>query len=134
MPSLNYYSVQKAIYERLTGDSQLMSIVSGIFDNVPQDQQFPFITIGNTSSSEIANLGGDGTEQRININIWSREAGHKQVGDIMDIVYKLLHNSTLFISGKNIVAIRFISNAIQLEDDGWTYHGSMNLLVIVMDS
>lgn len=131
MPNLNYYNVQKAIYEKLTGNSQLMASVSGIFDHVPQETIFPFITIGDISSNSLPNLDKNGLEQKLNINIWSREAGKKQTSDIMEMIYGLLNNGTIIVSGQILVLMEFISNSIQLEDDGWTYRGIMHLRVVL---
>jgi|CXWL01.1.fsa_nt_gi hypothetical protein len=134
MPSLSYYNVQKAIYEKLTGNSQLMALINGVFDNVPQETAFPFVTIGDVFASESSSLGKNGVEQKLSINIWSREAGHKQASVIMDVIYGLLHNGVLTIAGQIIITVRTISSSIRLEDDGWTYHGIINIMVVMTDS
>ncbi len=134
MPSLSYYNIQKAIYEKLTGNSQLMALIGGVFDNVPQETAFPFVTIGDIFASESSSLGKNGVEQKLSINIWSREAGHKQTAEIMDVIYGLLHNGVLTIAGQIIIAVRITSSSIRLEDDGWTYHGTMNMIVVMTDS
>ena len=131
MPSLNYYNTQKAIYEKLTGNSQLMASVSGIFDRVPQETSFPFITIGDISSNNLPNLNKNGIEQKLNINIWSREAGKKQTSDIMELIYGLLNNGTITVTGQTLVLMEFVSNSVELGDDGWTYHGIMRLRVVL---
>ena len=131
MANLNYYNTQRAVYDKLAGSSPLMAVVSGIFDHVPQDTTFPFVTISDISSSDISNLNKNGIEQKIKINIWSREAGKKQATDIMELIYSLLNNTTISAAGQTFVTMGFISNSIQLEDDGWTYHGIMNLGVIL---
>lgn len=131
MPSPNYYNLQKAIYEKLLGNSQLVAVVGGIFDNPPQGEIFPFITLGDVSAGDVSSLESSIAEYRIGIDVWSREAGHKQTADIMDLVYATLHQSSITVSGKSFVSMRFVSSSIQLEDDGWTYHGSMGLSVIL---
>ncbi len=131
MASLGYYVLQKAIYEKLTGNSQLMAAVTGIFDNPTQGTAFPFITIGDVSSGDLSNLGKDVIEQQIYLHVWSREGGHKQASDIMEIIYGLLHNGTVTISGKTVVMMRFVTTKIQMESDGWTYHGIMHLKIIL---
>lgn len=134
MANLNYYNTQKAIYEKLTGSGPLISAVSGIFDHVPQDTAFPFVTISDISSSDISNLNKNGIEQKIKINIWSSEAGKKQATDIMELIYSLLNNTTISVVGHIFVTMGFISNSIELEDDGWTYHGIMNLRVVLYNN
>lgn len=131
MPSLSYYNLQKAIYEKLTGDSSLMAIVSGVFDYPPQSALFPFVTIGNIHSSDISNLASDVMAYSCDVSIYSREAGHKQTADIMEIIYGLLHNRNVSISGKTLVVVRCESSSIGLENDGLTYQGIMRLKVIL---
>jgi len=103
MVSLNYHDLQKAIYEKLTGNSSLMAIISGVFNYPPQSAVFPFIFIGNSNISELAALAGSVLEYQFNINMLAREAGHKQVAEIMEIVYGLLHNSTISVTGKTFI-------------------------------
>lgn len=131
MSNLNYYNVQKAIYEKLTASSSLMASVNGIFDQVPQDTAFPFIVIGNARATNLSNLAKGGIEHRITLNIFSREAGKKQVADIMGILEDLLHNNSITVDGQTCVAMEFISNSIQLENDGWTYQGIIELRIIL---
>lgn len=130
MPSLSYYALQKAIYEKLTGSSQLIAL-AGIFDHTPQGTAFPFVAIGDAAASDLSSLGSGRMEYRFNIHIWSREAGHKQASDIMEVIYGLLHNGSITVTGQMLVMMSFISSSIQLEDDGWTYHGTMRLRVVL---
>jgi hypothetical protein len=134
MPALNYYELQKAIYEKLSGNSQLMAIISGIFNYPPQDINYPFLTIGNVVVNDFPALGRGGTQQQLELHIWSREAGHKQAADIMNIVYGLLHNGSLEVTGQTVLMMRFTATSIKLEDDGYTHHGIMGLKVVLAES
>lgn len=133
MPSLNYYIIQKAIYDKLTASSSLMMSISGIFNHVPQHTIFPYITIGKLSAADISNLDKSGVEYQITINIWSREAGTKQTADIMEIIYALLHEGSLLMDGKSIVGMYIERTSIEIENDGLTYKGSIELRVVIMD-
>lgn len=134
MPNLNYYILQKAIYEKFLASSTLMAIISGVFDNVPQGTQYPFVTFNQVSTIDISNLENSCTEHKIDINIWSREGGKKQASDIMDIIYGLLHNGTITVFGHSLISMGFITNSIILEDDGRTYCGVMRLMIIMEEN
>ena len=134
MPNLNYYDIQKTIYDKLAGNSQLMAIISGIFDYPPQSAQFPFVMIDNPSSSNIPSLAELAKEYRFDINIFAREAGNKQVYDIIEIIYGLLHNGTVSVAGKTLIFIRCEGSSIELENDGWTYHGKLRLKIGLRDN
>lgn len=131
MSNLNYYNVQKAIYEKLVASSTLMAAVNGVFDYVPQDTAFPFVIISDARASNISNLAKNGIEHRVRINIFSREAGKKQAADIMGIIEGVLHNNSISVSGQTFVAMKFIDSSIELENDGWTYRGTMDLRIIL---
>lgn len=133
MANLNYYNLQKAIYEKLIGSSSLMAIVSGVFDYPPQEVNFPFVVIADASSGDMSAIGKNIIEQQIRINIWSRELGHKQTANIMELIYVLLHNGSVAVVGQILASMRFVSTSIQLEDDGRTYQGAMLLSIILSD-
>ncbi len=133
MASLSYYNLQKAIYEKLSGNSQLMSIVSGVFDYPVQSAVFPFVSIGNASIAEIINLAGIITEYNININIFARDSGKKKVADIIEIIYGLLHHGSIFVVEKMLIMMQVQSTVIQLENDGKTYKGIVSLKILLND-
>jgi hypothetical protein len=133
MPSLTYHILQKAIYDKLLANSSLMATVSGVYNHVPQHTIFPYIIIGKSSASNISNLYKSGADYEITINIWSQEAGSKQTSDIMEKIYALLHEGNLSISGKSVIAMRIENTSIEIENDGMTYKGTIDLRVIVMD-
>jgi hypothetical protein len=39
-------AVQRAIYRTLAEDDELQSLVSGVFDDVPEGTEFPYVVIG----------------------------------------------------------------------------------------
>jgi hypothetical protein len=132
MISLDCAALQKAIYEKLTGNSPLMAQVSGIFDQPPQGTLFPYVTIGDMIASEVSNLAVGGADYKFNIHIWSREAGHKQTADILKTIYELLHHGNISVAGQTLTVMQVISSSILLENDGITYHGEVRLQVILV--
>jgi len=131
MANLNYYALQQAIYSKLSASTALMALINGVFDGIVQAIDFPYITIGDASASDSASLGASGADYRLNIHIWSREAGHKQTADIIDVLYALLHNGSLSVSGKTLVAMQVVSSEIRLENDGITQHGLLRLQIVL---
>lgn len=134
MVGFSHFVLQQALYERLTSNAPLMAMVSGVFDRVPDDTSFPYITLGDMAISDASALGTVGTDQRVDLHVWSREGGRKQAAAIMDSVYGLLHNANFSVTGQALVNARFSSSTIQLENDGWTYHGKMQFRVILQAS
>ena len=131
MANLNYYALQQVVYSKLSASTALMALINGVFDGIVQAIDFPYITIGEISANDFSNAEVSGADYRLNIHVWSREAGHKQTADIIDILYALLHNGSLSVSGKILVAMRVISSQITLENDGLTQHGLLRLQIVL---
>lgn len=115
--------LQAAIYEALTADVSLMEKITGVFDSVPESTGFPYITIGEGTMSDLGAHTFDGAETNITIHTWARGRGRKQTKEIMADVYRILHDSTLDISGHILVLARFDFAETMLDPDGVTYHG-----------
>ncbi len=131
MPNFSHYPVHKAIYQKLTEDVTLAELIAGVFDRPPQGQEYPYITIGESATSDWSTLTTSGVEHRIDLHVWSREGGRKQTESIMERAHTLLHDGSLTIDGHSLVLMRFLSGGIILENDGWTYHGIMRFRALV---
>ncbi|MEZ5691486.1 MAG: DUF3168 domain-containing protein [Rickettsiales bacterium] len=129
--SIDYHIIQKAIYEKLSGNSQILSLVNGIFDVPPQDADFPFITIGGSQVNILDKLSGGNVEYIFEINVWSRKSGRKELVDIMDLIYDEFHNNIINISGKEILSARIVSHDINMENDGYTYNGALRIRILL---
>lgn len=114
---------QKRIYEILTGDSTLMAKVSGIFDNVPQNQAFPFVKIGFDEFTDRGSHTTEGWDAILVINVWAQGSGRKAVHEIQADIDRLLHRQDLTVSGWTEVSLRRDFSTVFVEDDDVTYHG-----------
>jgi hypothetical protein len=131
MSAFSHYPLQKSVYETLSGDSALMALVSGVFDRPPQGTEFPYITLGEASGNDWSAAGVNGMQYLLALQIWSREGGRKQAALIRERVYTLLHQADLSVEGQTLVLLRFVSSAIALLDDGYTYHGAMGFQALL---
>ena len=125
MTTFSHLPLQQAIYQALTSDSALMSMLTGVFDRPPQGTAFPYVTIGEITGSDWSTKTTSGMQQDITLRIWSREGGRAEAANIMTRLHTLLHQAPLNVTGQALVLIRFASSSIALENDGWTYQGVM---------
>jgi hypothetical protein len=65
-------AVQRAIYRTLAEDDELQSLVSGVFDDVPEGTEFPYVVIGEGTLLPDNYLTGFGREVRVTLHVWSR--------------------------------------------------------------
>jgi hypothetical protein len=134
MPTFSHYPLQQSIYQALTADSQLMSLVVGVFDRVPQGTAYPYVTIGESVGSDWSTKTTSGMEQNVSLHIWSRQGGRAEAANIMTRIHTLLHEVPLTVIGQTLVSIRFSGSGITLENDGWTYQGVMKFQAFLQAS
>jgi len=131
MANFSHYPLQKSIYQTLTGDTELMALLTGVFDRPPQGTAFPYVTLGESIGSDWSTKTTTGTEQLVTLHIWSREGGRKEAATIMERLHTLLHQADLSVDGQDLVSIQFASSGITLETDGYTYQGIMRFQALL---
>jgi hypothetical protein len=116
------YAVQAAVYARLKADTTLGALLapsildgtSGVFNDVPDNQAYPYIDIGENSSERPWNtLGGTtagiGFDDRIVLHICSRYQGNTEGSLILKEVMRLLNFYDLTVTGYSSVLCSFDS-------------------------
>lgn len=114
------YEVQKAIFSEFNNSP---GTDFDVYDDVPEDAEFPYIVIGETSAVPFSTKDSDGFEVSIVIHCWSRFDGREQVKQMMDQVYGVLHNTDLNVDGFDTTYCYFEFSQVFLESDGRTRHG-----------
>jgi hypothetical protein len=111
-----------------------MAMVEGVYDRPAQGSLFPYITLGDSSGSDYSTKNTTGTEQIVTLQIWSREGGRKEAATIMELIYQLLHQGSLSVTGQILSMIRFVASEISVENDGWTYKGVMRFRALLQSA
>jgi hypothetical protein len=107
------YGVQQAIAAALVADSALtallnVSVLDGtspaIFNDVPNNQPYPFIDIGADSTERPWNtIGGTsvgiGFDDKVVVHIWSRYQGMTQMSSILKEIVRILNYQPLTVTG-----------------------------------
>jgi L-cystine uptake protein TcyP (sodium:dicarboxylate symporter family) len=125
--------IQAAVYQKLTGDITLMSLVQGVFDDVDDNQAFPYIIIGEATENPFNTFGKDGKESTITIGIWSQYKGFKEALDILKQMNATLDDASLSLSEHNLVLIHYDSAQTIREQDGITRHVPVTYRVIIQE-
>jgi hypothetical protein len=116
------YAVQAAVYARLKADSTLGALLapsildgtSGVFNDVPDNQAYPYIDIGENSTEKPWNTIGGATtgigfDDRIVLHICSRYQGNTEGSLILKEVMRLLNFYDLTVTGYSSVLCSFDS-------------------------
>ena len=126
--------LQKTVFDALDGDSTLQSLVTDVFDFVPENTAFPYVKIGEETAVDNGTKTLQGNEHTLVIHTFSRYRGSKETKEIMSRIYALLHESDLSISGASLVNLRFEFSDVIKENDGLTTHGIQRFRARVFDS
>jgi hypothetical protein len=114
--------IQTAIYDRLTTDLSLMDKITGVYDDVDQDIQFPYVTIGDSTSIPWRTQTRFGEEVTVTLHIWSRYQGYREAYEILDDLNRLLADKDLNVDGYDAVAVYYEFMESFRDPDGQTRH------------
>jgi len=118
---------QKAIYNLLVNDSALTALIGAnkIFDHVPDNQAYPFVTMRTKPSSDRGNHDFEGWTQGLQIDVWHQYGGlgDLKVQQIQKRIDELIHSQDICIEGWNIIVLRRSTVDISDDPDGRTKHG-----------
>ena len=105
---------------------------AGVFDEVVEGSSYPFVQIGEDTALDYSTKDVTGGEYTINIHVWSQYTGSKECKNLMDRIHDLLHDSTLSVTGFNLVNFRFEFSDILRDPDGITRHGVMRFRAVIL--
>ncbi len=135
--ALHSVNLQTSIFSTLTGgtltDISGTSITSKVFDDVPEGTAYPYVVIGEETAIPVGAKDTDGHEHTLTFHVWSQYRGRKEIKQIMQQIYTLLHNVAISITGATLVNIRHEFERTLLESDGITRHGVIRFRAVVFD-
>jgi hypothetical protein len=139
MSGSGLWSIQKAVYTKLTGDATLMALVTGVYDTAPDNARYPFIDIGDATEQPFRTFGRGGHETTINIHIYTQDqvggtAGFKPGMTILDRVSTLLDGQTLTVENHDTVLGNAEFVETLRESDGVTRHVIARFRLIIQDN
>ena len=115
--------LQKAIYDTLTADAALMTLVTGVFDHVPGGTNLPYVVIGEATAADWSTKDMDGQRHTVSLHVWAQGRGQAETKTIMARIYGLLHRAELTLENETLVLFRFDFSEALLDADGMTHHG-----------
>ncbi len=119
--------VQTAIYNKLTGDTTLMNMLATPmigtyavfgFGNVPENQSFPYITLGDAMEKPLNAFGTRGYVTMVKVHIWdSQFGGFQKAQQILARLNTLLDQQPMTLATQKLVYFLYQS-AIPMNDPG----------------
>jgi hypothetical protein len=117
-------ALRAAIHDALIADGALAALLGGpkVYDEVPREVAFPYVTLGECRISDWSTGGEDGHEHHLTLHAWSRQGGHSEAHEIAGALLQALDDAPLVLTGHHLVNLRFALADIRREADGRTYH------------
>lgn len=120
------FAVQDAVYAVLAADAGVQAVLGSparIYDHVPPDATFPFLTLGAVQAEVFDTRERAGMRQTLVLHVWSRYRGQQETKNILGAIYTVLHQGGFTVAGHELAACRWRSAETLLDDDGLTRHG-----------
>jgi hypothetical protein len=112
-------------------DASPAIVGGGIYDRVPEDAVFPYVSFGPVDAAEDDAECIDAVEIAFQIDVWSRAVGFPEASGIAAQVRAALHNAELTLSANALVSIEHRQSRRFRDPDGITSHVAMTFIAIV---
>jgi hypothetical protein len=125
-------ALQTGLRTALLADAVLVTALGGeqVFDDVPRDAPFPYITLGDIDTRDWSTQTSRGHEHTVTLHLWSRYRGRKQVQDLIAEVDRILDGADPPLSGYRLVNLSTVFWTAQREPDGEVYRGTVRLRAV----
>lgn len=127
------FNVQEAMFAALASSGEVQGLIGNparIYDHAPPGAAFPYLVFGPIQITPYDTKTEIGFEQIVTLNVWSRYRGSKEVKDILQATYDVLHRASLSVTSEVDLTCEFHSAEIAPENDGLTYSAAVRYSVI----
>ena len=127
------HKLQEEVFSLLSNDTTLGLKLTGIYDQPPQNAQYPYIAMGDTSIQPADLKDREGTKVSFDIMVWSNESSQMEAKELMADVNAVLHQASPQLSGFDLTDIRLLSAGVvrQYTDIGGLYRGRLNYSALI---
>lgn len=119
--------LQEWLFKSLNEQTEISALIgkNKIFDHVPPQTSFPYITLGHSRIYDWSTSTEIGEEHFLTIHIWAKGNGRKQVLEIIGAISDTLEIEALPTTGFTLINLTSMGIEARYEDSRNTYHGVM---------
>ena len=117
--------IQTAIYSALIASSELTNLLGGdrVYDDVPPNAKPPYITFGKSLHDDWSTDTEGGMEHEIDLHIWSRKNGRKEVFELQEIIIAALSALGGPLGEHHLVNFNHEQSEIEMRDKHRAFRG-----------
>lgn len=126
--------LQKAIFDALMANTEVMALVDGVHDDVAEGSfkaKKAYISFG---ASDVSNFGSEcvrAGNHTLQLDVWCRKVGARPCKIIVDAVEAALHGLVLALADFPSVELECALRRVFQDADGKTHHGVLQFSVVV---
>jgi hypothetical protein len=125
------WALQQAVFATLSASEAVRDLAGErVFDAVPRGSAFPYIVVGDASETNASTATEEGSEHTLEIRIWSRGGGTREIKLVAEAVREALDGAELTLDGQALIDLRFTSADFARETDGETYRAVMRFRAV----
>lgn len=122
-------ALQAALYQCLSA-----ACSAPVYDAVPDDSPYPYITLDSSLSQNISPLSGRTRKQHLcYLSVWSRYHGKAEVKRLISEMEHALDRKTLALSTGRMVSMNVLRTQATRDADLMTYMGNVDLSIITTE-
>lgn len=134
MSSISDWSVQKAVFEKLTNDAPLSALLTpsggSVYDYVPSSAPFPYIVFSDLQSQPFETAEGGGRNITLALTAYSQKSGSKEIRHILSAIHACLHHQALSLEGHIAITCDETGMETSTENDGRLYKGTVRFRIL----
>jgi hypothetical protein len=119
-------ALQEAVFAALAADAGIKALIGDparLYDDVPRDAAYPYVTIGEAREEDWSTKTEEGSEHRLVFYVWSRYGGRREVKQILSRIRTVLHDASPGVSGYALINLRCEAMEAFRAGDARSYRG-----------
>ena len=125
------HELRKAIITALNAHAPLMAIVTKVYDDVPPNAVFPYVSWGPEQWINDDADCQEALEGSLQIDVWSKEIGYRQCSEITDAVRKALNHAPITLADNALVDLEVEQIRHMKDADERVRHGVVTIKAMV---
>lgn len=107
--------------------------MTGVFDQVPPSQPYPYIVLGEKTETEFSTFARGGSRASLALEVRSQAPESTELLNVYDRVREVLHDQPLAVAGYTVLLGTLTLLKTTLDTDGVTRRGESRFDVVVQE-
>lgn len=134
MIQTSLWSLQQALYQRLSSDVTVLEIARGVHDAVEENLPFPYITIGAPTTLNIETRNTFSEEVSVIIHSWSVANGKKETYQLLNAITQAIGKGLSIEGPFTLLAVSRPTMQVIDDADARIKHGMARFTITIKNN